>query len=96
MFKYFINMILFIGLSSGVSLTPVYAQEGSLLKEQLIDVGRLNTTHIIASSVNGNRPLDNEYYGVLNLFDNGKNQYSSWLTDQEQRHWIQFTFDKPS
>jgi len=74
---------------------PSFANEEPILQKDLIDVTRLSITNVTASSVNGDRPLDNEYYGVLNLFDNGKNQYSSWLTDAEQRHWIQFTFDQP-
>jgi hypothetical protein len=72
----------------------------SSLPATLIDISRLKITHVSASSVNGNRPLDDEYYGVLNLFDDGTNiinniNYTSWFSDRQSRHWIKFSFDQP-
>lgn len=66
----------------------------------LIDLARLSITHASASSVNGDRELDNEYYGVLNLFDRGENvirriNYTTWLTDAQTTHWVNLRFDSP-
>jgi hypothetical protein len=49
--------------------------------------------------VNGNRPLDEQYYGILNLFDNGRHiinniNYTYWLTDAAPQHWIKLSFDR--
>lgn len=69
-------------------------------EKEIIDITRLAITHVTASSVHGDRSLDNEYYGVLNLFDNGTNiingiRYDYWLTDRDSQHWLNFSFDKP-
>jgi len=41
----------------------------------LVNLGRLANARVSASSVNGSRPLDNQFYGVRNLFDGG----SHWM-----------------
>ena len=66
----------------------------------LINLARLSITHVSASSVNGDRKLDNKYYGVLNLFDRGENlirriNYTTWLTDAQVAHWVTLRFDSP-
>jgi hypothetical protein len=68
--------------------------------EPLINHVRLLSTQIVASSVNGGRPQDNEFYGPLNLADGGENfinniNYTYWLTDHNTVHWVQFRFDEP-
>jgi hypothetical protein len=66
----------------------------------LVNLGMLESTRISASSVNGNREVDNQYYGALNLFDGGENRinninYTTWLTDSEPRHWVKLQFEAP-
>ncbi len=66
----------------------------------LINLARLSITRVSASSVNGDRELDNKYYGVLNLFDRGENfirkiNYTTWLTDAQVTHWVTLRFDSP-
>ena len=80
---------------------PVYSKENvSNIHEEIIDISRLAITHVTASSVNGGRSLDNEFYGILNLFDNGTNIINGkrcdyWLSDRDSQHWLNFSFDKP-
>ncbi len=79
----------------------VYAQEkDASLDSTLIDISRLSITHVSASSINGDRLLNDEFYGILNLFDDGSNvingiNYDYWLSKAESRHWVKLTFDKP-
>ncbi len=66
----------------------------------LVNLARLSITHVSASGVNGDRELDNKYYGVLNLFDRGENfirkiNYTTWLTDAQVTHWVNLRFDSP-
>jgi hypothetical protein len=66
----------------------------------LVNLGMLEGTKVSASSVNGDRKVDDQYYGALNLFDGGENQinninYTSWLTDNEPRHWVKLQFEAP-
>jgi hypothetical protein len=66
----------------------------------LVNLGMLEGTKISASSVNGARPVDDPFYGALNLFDGGENRinnlnYTTWLTDNEPRHWVKLHFDAP-
>ena len=73
---------------------------GSKYNSVLVDISRLSITSVCASSVNGNKPLTNRHYGVLNLFDDGFNfinniNYTYWLTDAQTRHWIKLSFSKP-
>ena len=79
----------------------IYCREDSFnFNEAILDISRLAMTHVTASSVNGDRSLTNEYYGVLNLFDNGTNiingiRYDYWLSNRDSQHWINFSFDRP-
>lgn len=89
---------LFIALLT-VSLYRV-AFSQSEQRGPLVNLGMLESTRISASSVNGNREVDNQYYGALNLFDGGENRinntnYTTWLTDNEPRHWIRLQFEAP-
>ena len=66
----------------------------------LVNLGMLNGTKISASSVNGAREVDDQYYGAFNLFDGGENRinklnYTTWLTDNESRHWVKLQFEAP-
>jgi hypothetical protein len=68
--------------------------------QEAINLGKLRNTVVDASSVNGGRALDNEFYGLQNLFDGGKNvingiNYTYWLSDSATRHWIKLRFDAP-
>ena len=93
-FSYFICLIFVNG-------NLIYCEEKHpSLNQKLIDLSRLSITHVTASSINGDRPLDNEYYGILNVFDDGNNyikgiNYNYWLSDTESQHWIKLSFDKP-
>ena len=68
--------------------------------QELINLGKLNDTVVDASSVNGGRALDNQFYGLRNLFDGGENlingiNYTYWLTDTATRHWVKVRFAAP-
>jgi len=39
----------------------------------LINLARLSIAEVSASDVNGSRPLDDGFYGVQNMFDDGQN-----------------------
>ena len=86
-----------VGLLLSLATTARAAEE---VDPVLIDLARLSITHVSASSVNGDRELDNKYYGVLNLFDRGENfirkiNYTTWLTDAQVTHWVTLRFDSP-
>jgi hypothetical protein len=68
--------------------------------EPLVNLGRLESTFVRASSVNGSREQNNVFYGVQNLFDGGENvrsniNYTYWLTDASARHWVRMRFATP-
>lgn len=63
-----------------------------------VNLGRTSLARVSASSVNGDRSLANEYYGVLNAFDDGTNwvgsiNYTYWLSGGEERPHIEVVFD---
>jgi hypothetical protein len=63
-----------------------------------INLGRTGLAAVSASSVNGGRPLTNRYYGVLNLFDDGRNwmnniNYTYWLSGGDLQPWVEVRFD---
>ena len=65
-----------------------------------INLGRTSLAAVSASSVNGNRDLANQYYGIPNAFDGGENwvnslNYSSWLASGEASPWAEVAFDVP-
>jgi hypothetical protein len=87
-------LILLNVLSSLLALTQTGTQTSAA------NLGMLEGTKISASSVNGNRGVDDPYYGALNLFDGGEHRisninYTSWLTDNEARHWVKLQFEAP-
>jgi hypothetical protein len=103
--KPFQSRIVFIALAvisvfvAGLS-AETGKDSGSEYNSTLVDVSQLSITRVSASSVNGNRPLTDKCYGVLNLFDKGSNfingiNYTYWLTDAQLRHWVELTFLKP-
>jgi len=70
------------------------------LAESAVNLGMLRNTVVDASSVNGSRALDNQFYGLQNLFDGGQNlingiHYTYWLSDSATRHWIKLRFEIP-
>lgn len=68
--------------------------------EGVTNLAKLKNTVVDASSVNGSRAPDNEFYGLQNLFDGGQNlingiNYTYWLSDSATRHWIKLRFEVP-
>ncbi len=66
----------------------------------LVNLARLSITRVRASSINGNRPQDNQYYGITNAFDGGRNiinniNYTWWLSSSIPVHWIRVSFAVP-
>jgi hypothetical protein len=67
---------------------------------QSANLGRLESTTVSVSSVNGKREQNNPYYGAQNLVDGGRNlidgiNYTTWLSDQDASHWIRLEFRNP-
>ena len=67
---------------------------------QRVNLGRLESTTVSVSSVNGKREQSNPYYGARNLVDGGRNlidgtNYTTWLSDQDASHWIRLEFRNP-
>ncbi len=65
-----------------------------------INLGRTDFASVSASSVNGDRPLANKFYGVLNAFDDGENwhnniNYTYWLSQGALGACIEVRFDEP-
>ncbi|MFP4028732.1 MAG: hypothetical protein ACLFWL_13160 [Candidatus Brocadiia bacterium] len=65
-----------------------------------VNLARTTLARVKGSSVNGARPLDDPYYGVLNAFDDGQNfmdgvNYSYWLSGRENAPWVELRFSKP-
>ena len=65
-----------------------------------VNLGRTALARVRASSVNGGRDMANQFYGVLNAFDDGKNwisniNYTYWLGSGEPDPWIEARFDQP-
>lgn len=65
-----------------------------------INLARTSLAMVHASSCNGDRPLSNKYYGILNAFDQGSNlvnniNYSDWLPKCTQQEWVEVEFSSP-
>lgn len=92
-FMVFTAVVIFTSLSA----VMVQAESDS----DLVNLARLSIARVTASSVNGTRDYDNPFHGVLNLFDDGAGyqtnnlNYTTWLTDNEQQHWVKIKFSKP-
>ena len=92
-----IRSTLFVLLCALV-FAPVHA---SGKETGVINLARLSIARVSASSVNGDRPLDNPYYGVQNMFDDGRNwingiNYSYWLGEYNRpRQFVTVCFDVP-
>lgn len=83
-----------------VALAGWLAFSASGYAQEPANLAKLNDTFVDASSVNGGRPLDNVFYGALNLFDGGDNvvnniNYTYWMSDSAPRHWIKLRFGAP-
>ena len=75
---------------------PIQSREAA----QSVNLGRLESTRVSVSSVNGKREQDNPYYGAQNLVDGGRHlidgiNYTTWLSDQDASHWIRMEFRNP-
>ena len=75
---------------------PIQSREAA----QSVNLGRLESTRVSVSSVNGKREQNNPYYGAQNLVDGGRNlidgiNYTTWLSDQDASHWIRMEFRNP-
>lgn len=85
-----------VGLLAGVgALVPREAQEA-----KLVNLARTSLARVEASEVNGERPMDCPYYGVLNAFDGGQNRigglpYPYWLASASGEAWVRVRFDEP-
>ena len=66
-----------------------------------INIGRTSLAAVTASSVNGNRSMDNLFYGIPNAFDDGTNwhnniNYTYWLSDYNSiGTYAEVQFDAP-
>jgi hypothetical protein len=70
---------------------------GSRDAAQSVNLGRLDSTTVSVSTVNGKRDQNNPYYGAPNLVDGGRNlidgiNYTTWLSDQDASHWVRMEF----
>lgn len=67
----------------------------------VINLGRTSLASVTASSVNGERAMDNPFCGVTNAFDDGKNRvndmdYTSWEPDYGgPETYVEVRFDVP-
>ncbi|HOK55049.1 MAG TPA: discoidin domain-containing protein [Armatimonadota bacterium] len=84
-----------------IGFAHAYTSPSSDQESDLVNLARLSITKVSASEVNGSRPLDNVYYGVQNMFDDGLNiingiNYSYWLgTHSDSGAWVRISFDTP-
>jgi hypothetical protein len=83
---------------SGPRLTRSVTRERK--STRTINLGRLKSTTVAVSSVNGNRHPNNALYGVRNLFDGGRHMvnginYTTWLSDRDAGHWVKIKFREP-
>jgi hypothetical protein len=66
-----------------------------------INLGKTSLATVSGSLINGGRQIDNPYYGVLNLFDEGRHfinglNYDYWLGDAGGApQWVEVRFDVP-
>jgi len=65
-----------------------------------INLGRTSLAAVTASSVNGSRTIDNQFYGARNAFDDGDNwinnlNYTYWLASGGAGNWVEVRFDNP-
>jgi hypothetical protein len=82
------------------SSTPAPVNHQPIPLHSAINLARTSLACVTASSVNGSRPLDNVYYGVLNAFDDGVNwcegiNYTYWLSGEYTPPRVEVTFDVP-
>jgi len=99
--------IVFALLLAGV----LSAQQGKVEQDKVappapagerLNLARTSLATISASSVNGNRPLDNEFYGIQKAFDDGGKKlpngitYNYWMAEAgEFRPWVIVHFSTP-
>lgn len=70
--------------------------------DERVNLGRTSLASVVASSVNGDRSMDNRFYGILKAFDDGGKPedngitYSNWLAQAgDTRPWVEVRFDEP-
>lgn len=65
-----------------------------------INLARTSLALVSASSCNGDRPISNKFYGILNAFDGESNwinkiNYSYWMPNCNEEEWIEVEFSNP-
>lgn|GEM_PF-3194549 len=82
-----------------VLLACVLAGMAPAVEPEIINLARTSLAEVTGSPTNGGRPIDNPYYGVLNLFDDGQHRlnnisYTYWVGDQADS-WVELRFQAP-
>ena len=65
-----------------------------------VNLGRTSLAAVSASSINAGRPMNNQFYGIVNAFDDGNNwhngiNYTYWLAAGGTGQWAEVRFDSP-
>jgi hypothetical protein len=94
---WYLNCTWSLGLAFIVVNGPSFQSRDA---QQRVNLGRLESSTVSVSSVNGKREQNNPYYGARNLVDGGRNlidgtNYTTWLSDQDASHWIRLEFRNP-
>jgi hypothetical protein len=72
---------------------------GMAAEPEIINLARTSLAEVTGSPINGGRPIDSPFYGVLNLFDDGQHRlnnlaYTYWVGDQADS-WVELHFRAP-
>lgn len=94
---------MFLLLISVLTTVPLFAGNSKKVAAdsgKTMNLARTSLALVSASSCNGDRPLSNKYYGILNAFDGGENivnkiNYPYWLGNCTQEEWIEVEFSCP-
>jgi hypothetical protein len=85
-----------------ISLTLALAAMAVAQATAEFNLANTSLATVSGSPVNGNRPIDNPYYGVLNLFDEGTHfinglNYDYWLGEAPAPNpqWVEVRFSAP-
>ena len=88
MFKDLICLACLLAVGLGIAAEP-----------EIINLARTSLAEVSGSPINGGRAIDDPYYGVLNLFDDGQHRlnnisYTWWLGDKADG-WVELRFLAP-